>query len=162
MSILLYAEPSRASITKIDINGQGREARLDPGTPLTIKGELMVQNPKMNPTDEVQVILFLEDQFLKCVYNDIPALAPDYTVQSFEVKYTVPAQGKYRIRMGWGYNWPWPEDAYNFLMANPENVTDVGVLYSGPVKLALPSLVPAVAVLVSVGIVIGTMMLPKK
>ena len=163
MSVLLYAEQIRAAITRLDINGQGPEARLDPGTPLHIKGTYRVQNPRSDPTDTVQLIIMLEDKFLKCVYNDVPAAAPRFTEGSFEFSCTVPSEeGRYTIRAGWGYNWNWPEQAYNYLLANPENIEDVGVLYVGKFELAMAEIAPALIVALPVAIVIGLMAIPKK
>ena len=160
MSILFYAEAIRGAITKLDINGQGPEARLDPGSPLTIKGTYKTQNPETNPTDTVQIILFLEDKFLKCVYNDVPAAAPNFTVGSFEFRCTVPTEeGKYAVRAGWAYNWNWPEQAYNYLVANPENVEDVGVLYVGEAEGVAASLLPAALIGIPIGTIIGMIVL---
>ena len=159
MSILFYAEAIRGAITSLDINGQGPKARLDPGSPLTIKGTYKAQNPETRPTDTVQIILFLEDKFLKCVYNDVPAAAPNYTTGSFQFSCTVPAeQGKYAIRAGWAYNWNWPEQAYNYLSVNPENVEDVGVLQVG-VAVAAASVLPAVLIAIPIGTIIGMIIL---
>jgi len=163
VSLLLYAETLRATITKLDINGQGPEARLDPGSPLLIRGEYKVQNPETDPTDTVQLILFLEDKFLKCVYNNVPAAAPKFSTGSFTFRCTVPTEkGKYRIRAGWAYNWNWPKQAYNYLQANPENIEDVGVLYVGPFKIEAAALLPAGVVIIPVATIIGMMALPKK
>lgn len=163
MSILIYAEAIRGAVTKLDINGQGAEARLDPGTPLIVKGEYKVQNPKSDPTDTVQIILFLGDKFLKCLYNDVPDKAPNYTVGTFEFKCTVPTEeGKYALRVGWGYNWNWPEQAYNFLLTEPERIMDVGVLYVGPVKEVAAALLPIALVAIPVGTIIGMVAVSKK
>jgi len=158
---ILYAEPSRIAITRLDIDGQGPEARVDPESPLVIRLRYRVQNPKTEPTDTVQIILFREDEFLKCIYNDVPHTP--YTEGVFEFKCTAPTEeGKYTIRAGWGHNWNWPDQAYKYLLANPENTETIGVLYVGPLKLEIPTLIPAVIVAGSIGTLIGLMAIPKK
>ena len=159
MSFLLYAETVRAAVTKLDINGQGAEAYLDPGVPLRISGTFKAQNPKTDPTDTVQLILFLDDKFFKCVYNNVPEATPDYTKDSFTFSCTTPTEtGKYKIQAGWAYNWNWPEQAYNYLLANPENIEDIGVLYVGEVKerkvaaIVLPAALIAIPIVTIIGL----------
>jgi len=158
---LLYAETIRGAITKLDINGQGKKARLDPGSPLIIKGAFIAQNPNTDPTDTVQIILFLKDKFLKCIYNDVPEKAPNYTAGSFECRCTVPTEGgKYAIRVGWAYNWNWPAQAYNFLLAYPERIETIGEITVGAPSPV--SVLPIALVAIPIGTIIGMVALPKK
>lgn len=161
MSILVFAETVRGAVTGIDINGQGSEARLFPGEPLTIRGTFKAQNPADSPTDTVQVIIFLDDKFYKCVFNDVPAKEPNYTQGSFEFKCSAPAEeGIYVLRAGWGYNWNWPEQAYKYLSAYPENTENIGKLI---IRLEeKPRLMPlALAVMPIIGTIIS-LAPPKK
>ena len=129
MITLLYEDLSTVGgyITDIDINGQGSHAVLEPGEPLTIKGEFIAQNPKEHPVRTMQIILFRNDEFLKCIYNDIPPAEPDYIKGTFSFRCKAPeTEGTYLIRSGWAYNWEWPEDAYKYLLANPMRIETIG------------------------------------
>jgi len=162
LSLFLYAEAIRGTITNIDINGQGSEARLDPGAPLIIKGTFKAQNPKTDPTDVVQIILFLDDKFFKCVYNDVPAKEPNFTTGSFETKCTAPTEeGKYSLRAGYAYNWNWPEQAYRYLLAYPEAIETIGTITVGPEAIPTAGLLPAALIAMPI---IGTIisMAPSK
>lgn len=162
MSLLFDAEPIRGAITKLDINGKGSQARLDPGEPLKITGEYKAQNPVESPTDTVQLILFLNGKFFKCVYNDIPAVAPNYTKGAFSARCTAPTTpGDYRLRAGWAYNWQWPEQAYDYIrLAEAARLDLVGLITVGPAPAA-PSLLPAALVLVPTTIIIGMLAVSK-
>ena len=161
MSILLYAQTVRGAVTNIDINDQGLEARLDPGDPLTITGEYKVQNPADSPTDTVQIILFLDDKFLKCVFNDVAAKEPNFTTGSFEFRCTAPEiEGKYALRAGWGYNWNWPDQAYNYLLAYPETIENIGTITVGVEEK--PRLLPAALTVMPIIGTIITIAPPKK
>ena len=147
MSVLLFEDYSTVGgcITVMDINGQGAVALLKPGEPLRIRGSFGAQNPKEHPTNTVQIILFLEDRFLKCVYNNVPPKEPDVYKGSFTFSCTVPElEGRYLIRAGYGFNWPWPEDAYKFLLANPQRIETVGELAVGAYAEKGISLVPLI------------------
>jgi len=129
MSVLLFEDLSTVGghVTALDINGQGSVAFLKPGDPLRIKGKYAVQNPKDHPTRTVQLILFFDDKFLKCVYNDVPPAEPDVDVGVFSFSCHAPeVAGRYLIRAGWGYNWPWPEDAYKYLLSYTGGLETVG------------------------------------
>jgi len=116
-----------AYVTDIDINGQGKSAFLKPDEPLIVKGRYQAQNPKDHPTRTVQLILFLDDRFLKCVYNDVAPAEPDGDIGVFSFRCRLPEMaGRYLIRAGWGYNWPWPEDAYKYLLAYTGGLETVG------------------------------------
>ncbi len=79
MSVLLFeAGPTVGGhITAIDINGQGSSAFVKPDEPLRIEVKYSAQNSGKRPTDTMQIILFMDDKFFKCVYNDIPPAEPD-------------------------------------------------------------------------------------
>jgi len=148
-----------AYVTAIDINGQGKSAFLKPEEPLIVKGKYIAQNPKDHPTRTVQLILFLGDAFLKCVYNDVPPAEPDGDIAVFSFKCYLPdLAGRYLIRAGWAYNWPWPEDAYKYLLAYPKNIeavgeVSVGVFVEKPISplSVLPYLMPVVGVVMVLG-----------
>lgn len=148
-----------AHVTAIDINRQGRSAFLKPGEALTVRGRYHAQNPKDHPTRTLQLILFLDDRFLKCVYNDVPPAEPDAETGTFSFSCRLPElAGRYLIRAGWGYNWPWPEDAYKYLLAYPQNVeavgeVSVGVFVEKPISplSALPYVMPVVGVVMVLG-----------
>lgn len=119
-------------VTAIDINGQGKSAFLKPDERLIISGKYVVQNPKDHPTRTVQLILFLGQGFLKCIYNDVPPVEPDVEEGTFSFRCHVPEMaGRYLIRAGWAYNWPWPEDAYKYLLAYPRSIETVGEVTAG-------------------------------
>jgi len=161
MSALLYAETPRGTITKIDINGQGSKARLDPGAPVTIKVEYAAKNPKSDPTDTVQLILFLNDKFLKCVYNDVPDVEPECTTGVFSCSCHAPTEpGKYTLSVGWAYNWNWPEQACNYLLALPERIETIGSITVGAVP-APSALIPAAIIGIPVATII-LMAAPRK
>jgi len=125
MSVLLYEEAPTVGgyVTGININGQGRQAFLKPKEPLHIAVRYSAQNSKDHPTDTLQIILFLDDKFFKCVYNDIPPVEPNMEEGELMIECTAPeTAGRYIIRSGWGYNWPWPEDAYKHLLTVPTNL----------------------------------------
>jgi len=154
VSFLLYAEPVRGTISRIDINGQGAEATLDPGSPLLIKGEYAAQNPKSDRTDTVQIILFLGDKFFKCVYNDVPAEEPNLTKGTFVCRCTAPTEkGEYALSVGWAYNWNWPEQAYKYLLATPERIEKIGSITVGapapvsPIAAALIAIPPIATII---------------
>jgi len=114
-------------VTALDINGQGSVAFLRPGESLRIKGRYVAQNPKDHPTRTLQIVLFLDGRFFKCVYNDVPPAEPKAEEGTFSLSCRAPEQvGRYLIRAGWGYNWPWPEDAYKYLLAYPGGLDVVG------------------------------------
>jgi len=121
-----------AYVTAIDINGQGKSAFLKPDERLSISGKYVVQNPKDHPTRTVQLILFLGDAFLKCLYNDVPPVEPEGEEGTFSFScYLPPMAGRYPVRAGWAYNWPWPQDAYNYLLAYPQGIETVGEVTIG-------------------------------
>jgi len=161
MSVLLYDGSPRGTVTKIDINGQGSEAKLDPGAPLIIGGEFAGKNPKSDPTDTLQLILFLNDKFLKCIYNDVPAVEPGFTEGSFTCKCTTPIErGKYTLAVGWAYNWNWPEQAYNYLVSSPERIEVIGSITVG--APAPSALIPAAVIAIPLGTIILMAATPKK
>jgi len=163
MNLLLYAEPIRGIVTRLDIDGQGADARLLPGSPLRIKGTFKVQNPNSDPTDTVQLILFLEDKFLKCIYNDVPASAPNFTSGTFSHQCTVPQEkGTYRIRLGVAYNWNWPDQAYNYLLSQPSEIQDIGYLIVGAYEEEKIEWLPIAIVAIPIATIIGIMALSKK
>ena len=143
---LLYESLSTVGgyITYISINGQGSSATLEPGEPLLIEGEFIAQNPKEHPVRTMQIILFRNGEFLKCVYNDIPPAEPDFIKRKFSFKCKTPeTEGTYLIRSGWAYNWQWPEDAYRYLLANPMRIETVGRFTVGfAVEEKVLSLIP--------------------
>lgn len=161
--ILEYAEPLRAAVTKLSINGRGRYVRVDPGAPITVKGRYIAQNPAESPTDTAQIILFLNEKFFKCVYNEIPAVTPEYSEGTFTAKCHAPTeQGKYRLLAGWAYNWNWPHEAYDYIRyADPERLETVGVIMVGP-EAAVVSWLPAVLVAIPVVTVIGLAVASKR
>ena len=119
-------------MTSLCINKQGPNARVKPGDPLRFKVDFIAQNPEEDPNRILQLILFLDDKFLKCVYNDIPRTHPNVTRGSVSFGCDLPLEnGKYTISSGWAYNWPWPLDAYNHLLSNPKNIEKVGTLTVG-------------------------------
>jgi hypothetical protein len=146
-------------VTAIDINGQGKSAFLKPDERLIISGKYVVQNPRDHPTRTVQLILFLEDKFLKCIYNDVPPAEPDAEEGTFSFKcYPPELPSRYAIRAGWAYNWPWPEDAYKYLLAYPQKIEtvgefSVGVFVEKPISplSALPYVLPVVGVVMVLG-----------
>lgn len=129
MSVLLFEDKSTVGghVTALDINGQGSSASVKPSEALRIKGKYVAQNSKLHPTDTVQIILFLDGQFFKCVYNDIPPAEPDSEEGVFSLRCQAPEKpGRYFLRAGWGFNWPWPQDAYSYLLTTPAYLTTVG------------------------------------
>lgn len=158
MSFLFFEDYSTVGgcITKIDINGQGAVALLKPGEQLRIRGSFLAQNPKEHPTNTLQIILFLGDRFLKCVYNNVPPKEPKVYKGSFSFSCTVPElKGRYYIRAGFGYNWPWPEDAYRFLLANPQRIEVAGELAVGAYVEKGISLVPLLILAIPGVILLG-------
>lgn len=129
LSVLLFEGASTVGgyVTAIDINGQGRQAFLKPDEPLRMKISYAAQNSRKHPTDTLQIILFLGDKFFKCIYNDVPPAEPDVEEGELTVECAAPKDaGRYVIRAGWGYNWPWPEDAYKNLLAMPTSLFPIG------------------------------------
>lgn len=136
MSVLLFETTPTVGghITAIDINGQGSSAFVKPDEPLKIKVKYAAQNSKKYPTDTMQIILFMDGKFFKCVYNDIPPAEPDVEEGELMVRCDEykPA-GRYILSYGWGYNWPWPEDAYKYLLTKPQNLMQIAELAVGQV-----------------------------
>jgi len=163
MSVLLFDGVATVGgyVTGIDINGQGRSAFLKPKEPLKVKVSYAAQNSKEHPTDTLQIILFLDDKFFKCIYNDIPPVEPDVEEGEITMECTAPeTAGRYVFRAGWGYNWPWPEDAYKNLLTTPARLLPVGEFavgaYAPTMAISpMPYLVLGIpaAVLIGLGVV---------
>jgi len=169
MSTLLYEwlDTVGGFITSLNIENQGHHARVDPGQLITVKGTIAAQNPACPggraPTDQIHIVLLLDNIFWKCVYDDVPAGKPNFTKAAFSFRTNAPTEQKvYKIRAGWGYNWPWPQDTVNWLLANPERLEVVGSLTVGPAPKLVSYLPLALAIAAPTVTVIGLATLPKK
>lgn len=169
MCTLLYESLDTVGgwITSLNIENQGHHARVEPGQLITVKGTIAAQNPACPggraPTDQVHIVLLLDKTFWKCVYDDVPAGKPDFTRAAFSFRTYAPTEPKtYRIYAGWGFNWPWPQDTVNYLLANPERLQYVGSLTVGPAP-KIVSYVPLALVAGATTVtVIGLATLPKR
>ena len=169
MSTLLYESLDTVGgwITSLNIENQGHHARVDPGQLITVKGTVAAQNPACPggraPTDQIHIVLLLDDTFWKCVYNDVPSAKPQFTRASFSFKTYAPTEKKvYKIRAGWGFNWPWPQDTVNFLLAHPEKLETVGSLTVGPVPKVVSYLPLVLTIGAPTATVIGLAIISKK
>lgn len=163
MSALLYQSPTVGGhITQITVNGRGNIAYVAPGEALSIKGRYVAQNPVEDPTRQVYILLFRRGEFWKCLYNEVPRAEPDATTGTFTFQCTAPTEpGEYEIKSGWAYNWEWPEDAANFLQANPQNTESIGKLIVGLKPQRLPLTVLALPI-IPLAMIIGDAALKPK
>ncbi|HEX4877405.1 MAG TPA: hypothetical protein VFV31_12095, partial [Chitinophagaceae bacterium] len=97
-SITVPAPCGLKAEAQLNLNGQGNQITVKPGSPVNLAFTYTVANQENCPGCITQVLWGLNNQYMGCIYNGTPSVCPGSTNGNFSQQITAPAApGTYQV-----------------------------------------------------------------